>query len=162
MMMQRIAVLLILGFMPWAGLHAQQTATTTFVVKATVNAVCSVTATDLNFGVYNAQAGSAATSTTVVKATCTPGTTYNVALNAGGAGNIYAGRQMTSGPNKLNYQLYRNAARSDIWGNTIGTDTVTGSGSGLAVDHTVYGSLAAAQVVPAGNYQDTITVTISY
>jgi len=69
---------------------------------------------------------------------------------------------MASGTNVLNYQLYSDSARSTIWGNTVGTDTVTGSGTGLALDHTVYGSIPAAQVVPAGSYQDTITVTISY
>ena len=45
---------------------------------------------------------------------------------------------------------------------TPGTDTVTGVGSGLAVDHTVFGAVPAAQVVPAGDYQDTITVRIYY
>jgi len=164
-MRRRIAALLMLGMMPWSGVHAQSlTATATFIVKTTVQAVCSVSATDLNFGVYNAQSGGATMSNTTVNATCTPGTTYNISLGAGGAGNIYGGRQMASGTNKLNYQLYRDAGRTNIWGNTIGTDTVTGGGGagGLPVPHTVYGSLAAGQVVPAGSYQDTIVVTITY
>ena len=114
-----------LGLMPWAGLHAQQTATTTFIVTTTVQAVCAVSATDLNFGNYTSAAGPcwARRGATDLHA----GTTYNIALNGGtGGGSIYGGRQMASGANKLNYQLYRDAARANIWGNTIGTDTVPG------------------------------------
>jgi spore coat protein U-like protein len=162
-MKQRIAVLLMFGMLPWAELHAQsQTVSTTFRVSARVEAVCAVTASDLDFGAYSS-GGALLQGTSVLQSTCTPGTTYNIALNGGtGGGTIYGGRQMASGANKLNYQLYRNSARSDIWGNTIGTDTVQDVGTGLAKSHTVYGTVPGAQSVPAGNYADTITVTVSY
>lgn len=163
-MKQSIAVLLVVGLMPWEGLQAQsQTVTTTFKVSARVEAVCAVTATDLAFGAYSSQSGSAQASTTVLQATCTPGTTYNVGLNAGATtGATINQRKMASGTNTLNYQLYSDQAHSIIWGNTAGTDTVTGAGTGLAVNHTVYGSIPAGQVVPAGNYEDTIIVSIFY
>jgi spore coat protein U-like protein len=89
--------------------------------------------------------------------------TYNVGLDAGtSSGATINARKMASGANSLNYQLYSDAARSTIWGNTTGTDTVTGSGTGLAVDHTVFGAVPAAQLVPAGDYADTITVRVYY
>jgi spore coat protein U-like protein len=159
----RTAILLMLG-MPWAGLHAQgQTAQTTFRVTATVQAVCEVTASDLAFGVYTAQSGTPLQGTTLLRATCTPGTTYNVGLDAGtSSGATVNQRRMVSGANSLNYQLYSDSSRNTIWGNTSGTDTVTGTGTGVAVDHTVYGQVPAAQVVPAGAYSDTITVRIFY
>ena len=163
-MKQRIAVLLMLGLMPWAEVHAQsQTVSTTFRVSARVEAVCEVTASDLAFGTYTAQAGTPLQGTTLLRATCTPGTTYNVGLDAGTSpGATVNQRKMVSGANNLNYQLYSDSARSTIWGNTTGTDTVTGAGTGLAVDHTVYGAVPAAQVIPAGDYQDTITVRVYY
>ena len=163
-MKQRIAVLLMLGLMPLAELHAQsQTVSTTFRVNARVEAVCEVTASDLAFGTYTAQAGTPLQGTTLLRATCTPGTTYNVGLDAGTSpGATINQRKMASGANSLNYQLYSDSARNTIWGNTTGTDTVTGTGTGLAVDHTVFGAVPAAQVVPAGDYQDTITVRIYY
>jgi spore coat protein U-like protein len=163
-MKRRITILLVLGLLPWAGLHAQQqTATATFQVKARVDAVCSVTATDLDFGAYNAQSGTPLTGTTLLRATCTPNTSYNLGLNAGTSpGATVNTRKMVSGASNLNYQLYSNSSHTTIWGNTTGTDTVTGTGTGLAVDHTVYGSIPAAQKVAAGNYADTITVTIYY
>jgi spore coat protein U-like protein len=159
-----VPVLLMLGMLPWVALHAQQqTAQTTFQVKARVSAVCEVTATDLDFGTYTSNTGSSRLGTTTLKATCTPNTTYNVGLNEGTSpGATVNARKLVSGANNLNYQLYSDASRSVIWGNTTGTDTVTGIGTGLAVDHTVYGSVAAKQVVPAGDYADTITVRLYY
>jgi len=163
-MKRRIAALLMIGVLPWAELYAQsQTVSTTFRVSARVEAVCEVTATDLAFGNYTAQSGTPLQATTLLRATCTPGTTYNVGLNAGtSSGATVNQRKMVSGANNLNSQLYSDSSRITIWGNTTGTDTVTGSGTGLAVDHTVYGAVPAAQIIPAGDYQDTITVSIYY
>jgi spore coat protein U-like protein len=161
-MSRRIAVMLMLGLMPWTALHAQQqTATTTFRVTARVNAVCSVTANDLAFGTYNQQTG--VNGTTQLRAVCSPQATYNIGLSEGtSSGATVNQRRMASGANALNYQLYSNSARSTIWGNTPGTDTVTGTGTGLAQDHTVFGAIPATQSIPAGDYADTITVRIYY
>ena len=162
-MKHRIAVLLMLGLLPWGALHAQQTASTTFRVTAKVNAVCGVTATDLAFGTYTSNAGTPLQGTTLLKATCTPSTTYYLGLDQGQSpGATINQRKMVSGANNLTYQLYSDSSRSTIWGNTAGTDTVTGVGTGLAQDHTVYGAVPAAQSVPAGDYGDTITVRVYY
>jgi spore coat protein U-like protein len=120
-----------------------------------------VSAADLNFGSYTSQ--SALLGQSGVIATCTPGSTYNIGLSAGsGGGTIAGGRQMVLGTNKLTYQLYRDSARTNIWGVTTGTDTVQDVGTGLSKSHTVFGAIPAAQAVPVGNYQDIITVTVSY
>jgi spore coat protein U-like protein len=163
-MKQRIAVLLMLGLMPWAELQAQsQTVSTTFRVSARVEAVCAVTATDLVFGTYTAQAGTPLQGTTLLSATCTPGSSYQVGLSEGTSpGATINARKMVSATGALNYQLYKDSARQQIWGNTQGTDTVTGVGTGIAQDHTVFGAVPAAQVVPAGDYQDTVTVRVYY
>jgi len=164
-MTRRLAMVLMLGMMPWAGLHAQSlTATTTFRVTAKVQAVCAITASDLVFGNYTSSTGTPLLGTTILSATCTPGTTYNLGLNAGTSpgATVNQRKMVSTGASALNYQLYSDASRTTIWGNTAGTDTVTGAGTGLAISHTVYGAVPAAQVVPAGDYADTITVTILY
>jgi spore coat protein U-like protein len=162
-MKRHTAVLLAFGMMPWAGLHAQLTAQTTFRVTARVNAVCEVTASDLDFGTYTAQNGTPLQGTTLLRTTCTPGTTYHIGLDQGQApGATVNQRKMVSGASTLNYQLYSDSNRSTIWGNTTGTDTVTGSGTGIAQDHTVFGAIPASQVIPAGDYTDTITVRVYY
>jgi spore coat protein U-like protein len=167
-MKRRIAVLLMLGTMLGAGLNAQQigaqqTAQTTFKVTATVQAVCVVSAGDLNFGSYTSQ--SALLGQSGVVATCTPGSSYNIGLNAGSAtGATINSRKMAGTPatNTLNYQLYRDSARSQIWGQTIGTDTVVDVGTGIAKSHTVFGTIPGGQLSPAGSYQDIVTVLITY
>jgi len=137
------------------------TATTTFAVTATVQATCSVTATGMAFGTYST---TVATSTSTVSVTCTNGTTYNLGLNAGSAtGATVTTRQMT-GPASalLNYGLYQDSAHSKNWGQTIGTDTETGTGNGSAQALTVYGQVPAGQYVSPGSYSDTITATVTY
>jgi spore coat protein U-like protein len=98
-----------------------------------------------------------------LRATCTPNTTYNIGLNEGTSpGATVTQRKMVAGAQVLNYQLYSDANHSTIWGNTTGTDTVTGVGTGLTQDHTVFGSIPASQIIAEGDYGDTITVRIYY
>ena len=164
-MKRHIIVLLALVMLPWAGLLAQsQTAQTTFRVTARVNAVCEVTSNDLAFGTYNPKASSPHQVSSMVRATCTPGATYQVGLNEGTSpGATINQRKMVSGSNTLNYQLYSDSARSAIWGNTPGTDTVTPPpGTGLSQDLPVYGTIPPAQSAAVGDYTDTITVRVYY
>lgn len=137
------------------------TATTTFAVTATVQATCTVTATNLAFGTYTGVVDDASSTVSV---TCTDTTPYNVGLNAGTAtGATVTTRKMT-GPSTslLSYGLYQDSAYTKNWGQTVGTDTVAGTGTGAAQDLTVYGQVPAGQYVTPGAYSDTITVTVSY
>jgi len=163
-MKKRLAILLLFAVLPWAEANAQQKNTsTTFKVTARVNAVCEIIATDLDFGAYTSQGGTPLQGTTLLQATCTPSSTYNIGLNQGTSpGATVNQRKMVSGANALNYNLYSDSAHAVIWGNTTGTDTVTGVGTGLPQDHTVFGQIPAAQVVPAGDYKDIITVRVYY
>lgn len=142
------------------------TKTTTFQVTATVNAACSVSATDLAFGVYDPSSATPNDNTSTVTVTCTLATPYDIGLNAGLAtGATVTTRQMT-GPaatDLLNYSLFSNAGHTINWGNTVSTDTVhVGSATGAAEAHTVYGRIPVGQYVKAGAYVDTITVTVTY
>jgi hypothetical protein len=60
-MKQRMAVLLMLAMLPWAGLNAQQASSTTFRVATKVEESCDV----------------AAHGRKLLRATCTPNTTYH-------------------------------------------------------------------------------------
>jgi spore coat protein U-like protein len=62
----------------------------------------------------------------------------------------------------LGYGLFTDSGHVTNWGNTIGTDTVTGTGSGAAQALTVYGEIPASELVAPGSYSDTITATVSY
>jgi spore coat protein U-like protein len=140
------------------------TATTTFQVTANVLATCTISAGTLAFGNYTGLVQVA--STTTLTATCTDTTAYNVALNAGvGIGATELNRLMTdaSMSHTIPYSLYRDAGHTLNWGNTIGIDTLTGTGNGLAQVLTVYGVIpTGAFVEPGSDYTDTISVTLTY
>jgi len=162
MHLRRLAGLLGLASIAAPGAQAA-TATTTFQVLANVQSTCIAAATDLNFGnvgVITAPIDQ----TSTITVTCTNGTTYNVGLNAGtGTGATLPSRKMVNGTNLLNYTLFRDTARTQIWGTTVGTDTVAGAGNGNAQNLTVYGRILAPQTSPPpGLYTDTITVTVTY
>lgn len=140
-----------------------KTSSTSFTVTATVPSACNVSATMLNFG----SKGSLSTNTDAtssVSVQCTNTTPYNVGLNAGtGSGATVATRKMT-GPASatLNYSLYTTAARTTVWGNTVGTNTVAGTGTGAAQSLTVYGRVPVQSTPATGSYTDTIVVTVTY
>lgn len=138
------------------------TATTTFSVTLTITASCTVSGTTLAFGTSGLiTANIDATSTLTV--TCTNTTPYTVSLDAGtGTGATVAARKLTSGAATVTYSLYQDSGRSTVWGQSIGTDTVAGTGSGSAQTLTVYGRVPAQSTPAPNGYSDTITVTVTY
>jgi len=141
------------------------TTTNTFTVQAVINSSCNVSATTLNFGTYDPTSATVLPGTSTVSVFCTSGTAYAAALNVGSGGGSFTTRTIANGGNTLNYNLFRDAARSQIWGDgSASTFTVSGTGSGLltANNLTVYGEIAIAQDKPPGTYTSTVTVTVTY
>jgi len=137
------------------------TATTTFTVTVLIQAACTISANPLNFGNYS---GSLVDATSIISIACTKAATYSVGLNAGLAtGATVTNRSMTGpGAELLSYELFSNSGYTANWGNTVGTDTVAGTGSGAAQSLTVYGQIPAGRLPTPGSYADTITATITY
>ena len=140
-----------------------------FSVFATVQADCSVSATTLDFGASGVGLATApVNANSAITMTCAEGVNYSIALNAGqGSGATPADRKLTrsGGPETLLYRLYSDAARNRLWGDgSTGTSTVSGTGNGVQSPrtHLVYGTLAAQPPSRAGQYGDTITVTVTY
>jgi spore coat protein U-like protein len=142
------------------------TATTSFLVSATVLTACIVVATPLAFGNYDPTSATALAGTSTVSVTCTLSAPYNIGLDAGGgSGATVTVRKMTrtvGGAQTLNYGLYQDSGHATVWGNTIGTNTVAVTGSGLLQATTVYGLIPVDQASPAAVYNDTINVTVTY
>lgn len=135
---------------------------------------CQVSANPVSFGTYNPITATPRDSTGRVSVSCTnspPGGTvsvsYRVRLGSGSAGS-FAPRQLGSGPNRLNYNLYSNTGRTNVWGDgTSGTVTVTGSfnvqvNRTRSRNHSVYGRIPALQDPAAGSYTDSIVVTLEF
>lgn len=148
-----------------AGSASAATTSATMSTSATVTANCYVTTTAISFGSLNVlREGADGTGTFSVE--CTNGTGWTAAANAGsGTGATMATRKMTAGANTLNYTIYKDSARTVVWGDAAdaSTQTIAGTGTGSAVSTTVYGSIPSGQnTVQAGSYSDTVTVTLTY
>ncbi|PZP53514.1 MAG: spore coat protein U [Agrobacterium fabrum] len=141
-----------------------QVATTNFNVQITIQAACQInSAGNLNFGTNGVIGGNIdATSDIVVQ--CTASTPFSLGLSAGaGSGATVANRLMTSPAGAtISYSLYTTAAHSTVWGNTVGTDRQTGTGTGAPQTFTVYGRVPAQTTPAVGVYTDTVTATLNY
>ncbi|KRC81574.1 spore coat U domain-containing protein [Sphingomonas sp. Root241] len=130
---------------------------------------CTVTASGVSFGNYNVVNASPTDSTGTVRVQCTLlvalAGSFTVDLSTGSSGT-YAQRTLRNGPSVLDYNLYTDVARTQIWGNgSGGSFRITRNFTALlSVDQTmtVYGRIRAGQNVPAGSYSDTIIVTVTY
>ena len=135
-------------------------------VNATVSANCSVSTTPVAFGTVDATSGQAVQGTGSISVTCTNGTAWTASADAGaGSGADLVTRRMADGANLLDYSLYTDSARTQLWGDGIEgvTALFSDTGSGVAQIKTVYGLIQGGQTgAPAGEYVDTVQVTVTY
>ncbi len=139
------------------------TATGTLPVSAIILENCTVVALPMVFA--PPQGGTAAVdSTSTITLACTPNADFDVALNDG-ANAVSGARNMklATGASLLPYEIYQDAARTQVWGSSAGVDTKAGTAPlGVSV-LTAYGRIAANDLsVDAGTYSDTVTVTVTF
>lgn len=138
---------------------------------------CSATVVGVNFGSYDPVVATPDDSAGRVDITCTnvPGTgldnvAYSVALSPGSAGTFNP-RRLAAGAGRLDYNLFRDAGRTQVWGNgTSGSFLVSGTlrvgpgqGNGTRTNtHDIFGRVPAQQDAAVGAYSDTIVVTLTF
>lgn len=140
-----------------------------FLVSATVQKNCSVSANDLTFNAVAAGAPTAPGSTTL-SVTCTVNTPYTVGLlplnvtSTAGAGTMKGGSGGNT--NTVQYQLYSNSAFTQIWGNTAAVGStgngVAGSGTGSLQSLNVYARTTSSTDVTPDTYTDTVQINVNY
>jgi spore coat protein U-like protein len=139
--------------------------------------VCSLSASGVAFGTYDPFTSVPDDAAGTVTITCNyvaPGgeaeAEYVLELGTGASGS-YAQRRMASGPTRLGYNLFRDAAHSRVMGNgSGGSSRITGTlqvtpGLGKRTNsqtYTVYGRMPALQSATTGTYIDTIVATLTY
>src|SRR2546423_15550485 len=118
------------------------TATANLNVSASVSAVCTISTLPVAFGAYDPVVANAATDlngTGTLTVACTKGASATIDL---GVGNNLSGgtRRMGSGTDFLNYSLYKDAARTQVWGTgmTGGTTYTHKTGSQASTNLPVY------------------------
>jgi spore coat protein U-like protein len=146
-------------------------------LPATAAYDCSVAVVAVAFGDYNPVAALPDDSAGRVDVTCSnvAGTgadsvSYTVALSPGASGG-YAPRRLGAGNERLNYNLFRDAGRTQVWGNGSGGSYLVGGsmrvGPGVGNrtrtnTHDIFGRVPAQQDVAVGAYSDAIFVTVSF
>jgi spore coat protein U-like protein len=141
------------------------TATADLAVSATVSNNCTISTAPLAFGSYDpvdthSAANLNGTGTVIVA--CTKNVAPTIALGLGNNANG-ATRRLTDGTNFLTYQLYKDAARTQVWGDAVGDVLSPGAAPSKAPRNlTVYGAVTSNQDVPAGSYADTVVATVDF
>ncbi|MBO9880013.1 spore coat U domain-containing protein [Xanthomonas sp. D-109] len=134
-----------------------------FVASATAAPTCTIASiADLDFGTQSGLIDNALNYTTTLSMNCRARTAWQVSLDNGqnASGNV---RRMRSASGQyLTYELYRDAARTQRWGSTLNTDTLTGIGTGIAQSLTLHGRVPAQQTPAPGSYSDVVKVTVTY
>jgi spore coat protein U-like protein len=140
------------------------TATSSFSAQLTVQAQCTiVSVSTLTFdpaGVINANIDQTAS----ISVQCTHTTPYNIGLDGGANGGTTTTRLMRDGASNetIQYKMFSNTTRTANWGNTVGTDTVAGTGDGAAQSFTIYVRVPPQTTPAPGIYSDTVTAAITY
>ena len=133
-------------------------------------ASCSITSsaggTLVNFGTYSLVSGDQ-DSMGQITLLCVPdvllglSVSYSIAIGSGGAG-VFSPRRLSLGGYGLNYNLYRDPARTQIFGDgSAGTAAASGSCTGACAVN-VHGRIFGGQLVPGGTYRDDVVVTLSF
>ncbi len=144
---------------------------------ATAAVTCTVGASGVAFGVYDPFAAVPDDSVGTITVTCSySGTgpvqdaTYVVRFSPGTSGT-FANRQLANGQARLRYNLYLDAARTQVLGDGLsGTSTIAdtirvgpGVGNGTRTNtYSVYGRMPALQDAVIGAYADALVVTLTY
>jgi spore coat protein U-like protein len=132
----------------------------TLRVKAKVVGECTLTSGTLDFGTYMSGQDSSRNGQTNVGVDCPRGLRVTVMMSGGnnpGPGNF---RNMVGSGDLLRYQLYTDSGRTDVWSTGSGGKRINGTSGGNQA-HAVFGHIPANQVVDAGNYTDTVVITLA-
>jgi spore coat protein U-like protein len=148
-----------------AAVYSTGSKNNTFDTTVTIVADCIIAANNLNFGSTQGVLATTVTANTTLSVTCTNTTPYNVGLSAGtGTGSTGTTRYMSgTGANTstVAFDLFQTAGATQ-WGNTQGTDTKSGTGSGTAQTLTVYGQIGVQTTPQPDTYKSTITATVYF
>jgi len=125
---------------------------------------CSVSTTSVVFGSYNVFSSAPVDSTGTVSYNCNGNVLVSIAMTRGQS-VTFLPRQLVNGTERLAYNLFRDAARTMVWGDSTGGTSTHTEMSPLKkedVTLTVYGRIPPGQDVSAGTYTDTVTVVMNF
>lgn len=134
---------------------------------------CSLAAGNVAFGGYDVFNPVSLDSSDTLVVTCRrdggpANSTVSIAIGPSATSGSIVNRRMQKlgGADFLSYNLFRDATRTSVWGNTAGADTfvqtITVPNNGSAqMTATIFGRIPAGQDVRMGIYSDTVIVTVA-
>ncbi|MVV50077.1 SCPU domain-containing protein [Pseudomonas sp. PB120] len=138
-----------------------------FQVSATVTAGCLVMGGVSNYGNLNFGSRSALSTGPVqvaltggVQLQCTPGMTLNMTVDGGQYNSNGRHLQLTTGSNRVAYQLFRDAAFSQSLG--IGQSVAVAYTDANNISLPIYGQVLLPGNQPGGTYSDVLQVQLSW
>jgi spore coat protein U-like protein len=144
-----------------------QQSSSSLTVTANVTKNCTITTSPVDFGPYDPVAANATAprdGVGTVTITCTKGAPAKVALSLGSNAQGTTRRMLGGTADAhLTYELYKDAGRATIWGDTADTALdVAAAPNRNPRAFTVYGRVAAAQDATVGTYTDTVLATVNF
>ena len=133
-------------------------------VNATVTPDCRISVTDLSFGQYDplGQNGSRELDAAAgVSMLCTRDARAKIAIDTGrnpGAGT----RGLAAGAQRVAYQIYRDADRTQVWGSGADAQQFVSAGNQAPQQFNVYARIPPGQEVASGTYTDVVTATVEF
>ena len=138
-----------------------KTTTNTLIARMRVDTSCKLFTEPLAFGNANIFSGQIDAQANI-RLQCGPAVAYSVAIDNGTHYN--GNRRMWNGGtffSYVNYQIYRNAARTQVWGATAGTMATGTTPANGRVTLVAYGRVPSTIVLPS-EYTDVVTVTVNF
>lgn len=126
---------------------------------------CSVSTTPMVFGAYNVFAASPVDSTATISYRCNGGAENVLVTISQGQSPTFLPRQLGKGTERLAFNLFRDAARTSVWGDFTGGTSAhidVNPPNNKDVDVTVFGRIPPGQDISAGSYTDTVTVVVYF
>lgn len=159
---RQIALVLAAGLGTVPAAASAKTLSGTLDARVQVDTSCRLTTAPLAFGTVNIFSGQV-DATAAIKLSCGPAVAYSVAIDNGA--NFNGQRRMSNGAGGffayVRYQIYRDAARTLVWGSTAGTLVTGTTPINGDVVLTAYGRVPNSIVLPRA-YTDTVTVTVNF
>jgi len=141
-----------------------------FASTADAAVSCGVSTTGVAFGAYDPILGQARDTSGTISVSCTGNSgdavSYSILLSAGDG--TFSSRVMAGSAVPLQYNLYTDIARSQVWGDGTGgtivvSDSYSLSSSPTVRNYTVYGRIPSGETnITAAAYSDSITITLNY
>lgn len=133
-------------------------------VKSVVPPNCRITVSDLAFANYDPLEQNASrelNGSADVRMICTREARANIVIDTGrnSSGRM---RALSSGDQKVNYQLYRDAGRTQVWGSGAEGQQFVSAGVKSPQQFTVYARIPPGQEVASGTYTDVVMATVDF